>query len=139
MRLIIALTLAGLSLSSPLPAAELQVKVENIAVQEGRLMLALFDSESAWKGEGKPRAGRTGEPDGSAELEFSFDDLPPGRYAIRVMHDENGNGKLDTNLLGIPKEGYGASNNPQVMRAPHFDEAAFELGEEGLAISITLN
>ena len=139
MRLIIAATLGTLIAATPLSAATLQVTVEGITVQEGELRLALYDSEEGWKGKAPPRAGRLGKPDGGNALQFSFDELPAGRYALRVMHDENGNGKLDTNMLGMPKEGYGASNNPKVMRAPHFDEAAFEIGEEDLAVSIVLN
>jgi uncharacterized protein (DUF2141 family) len=42
---------------------------------------------------------------------FTFNDLTPGKYAIRYYHDENINGKMDTNLVGKPTEGYGFSNN----------------------------
>jgi uncharacterized protein (DUF2141 family) len=57
-----------------------------------------------------------------------FFGIPQGTYAVMVFHDENGNGKLDKNMVGIPKEGYGASNNPaKRMRAPTFDEARFSL------------
>jgi len=53
-------------------------------------------------------------------------DVPAGQYAVSVFHDENLNEKLDKNFMGIPKEGYGASNNPgRKMRAPTFDEACF--------------
>src|ERR1700731_2410064 len=48
-----------------------------------------------------------------------FSGLPKGRYAIAVMHDENSNGKVDTNFIGIPKEGVGA---------PKFDDASFDYG-----------
>jgi uncharacterized protein (DUF2141 family) len=139
MRIIATAVFSALFSALPVSAATLEVSVEDISVQEGELLLALYDSEAAWKGEGKRLAGHVGKPDGSGSLKFSFEDLPPGRYAVRVMHDENGNGKLDSNMLGIPKEGYGASNNPRVMRAPHFDEAAFEVGEQDLSISISLN
>lgn len=40
-----------------------------------------------------------------------FEDIPPGTYALAVIHDENVNGKLDTNRLGTPTEGYGFSND----------------------------
>jgi uncharacterized protein (DUF2141 family) len=51
-------------------------------------------------------------------------DLEPGTYAVAVHHDANANGKLDTNFLGIPKEGYGVSNDARPkLRAPQFDEA----------------
>ena len=49
----------------------------------------------------------------------------PGTYALLVVHDENGNGKLDM-IMGIPREGFGFSNNPKIhMRAPRFDEVRF--------------
>lgn len=131
----LALLLAGTSAG----AATLTVTVDGIRVQSGELRLALYDSEAGWNGEAKPVGGRGAAPDGSAALTFTFADVTPGRYALRVMHDENGNGKLDSNLLGIPKEGYGASNNPKVMRAPRFGESSFEVGEGDLGLTITLN
>lgn len=120
-------------------ATTLTVTVDGIREQGGEVRLALYDSEAGWSGKAKPVSGRSNAPDGSPRLRFAFTDLAPGRYAVRVMHDENGNGKLDTNLLGIPREGYGASNNPRVMRAPRFDEASFEIGEADLGINVVLN
>ena len=55
-----------------------------------------------------------------------------------ITHDENGNGKLDTNVVGMPLEGYGFSNNPQVMRKPTWDEARFDVTATGAAIDIDL-
>ena len=46
-----------------------------------------------------------------------FDDLPSGTYALALIHDENGNGKLDT-MMGIPKEGFGFSKNPAIRFGP---------------------
>lgn len=125
--------------TQPALAASLEVKVAGISAQSGELRLAIYDSEAGWEGKAPAHAGQVGKPDGTKSLVFTFEELPPGRYAVRVMHDENGNGKLDSNMLGIPKEGYGASNNPRVMRAPLFDEAAFDLGESDLSIPIKLN
>jgi len=68
-----------------------------------------------------------------------FKDLPQGTVAVSVLHDENGNGKMDKNFVGIPKEGYGASNNPKKKRrAPTFDEAKFSLNNTEQTIEITL-
>ena len=47
-----------------------------------------------------------------------FEDVPPGEAAVLLFHDENDNGKLDTGLFGIPKEGYSASNNPKSRMGP---------------------
>ena len=55
-----------------------------------------------------------------------FADIAPGAYALAVIHDENMNGKLDTNWLGAPTEGYGFSNDPKALfSAPSFSAARF--------------
>jgi uncharacterized protein (DUF2141 family) len=60
------------------------------------------------------------------DASFEFSDIKPGKYAIAVIHDENCNGKLDTNMFGIPKEGYGFSSGAEVtMSAPSFSDAVF--------------
>jgi uncharacterized protein (DUF2141 family) len=61
-----------------------------------------------------------------ASAQCSFENVAPGTYAISVMHDENGNGKLDKSFIGIPTEGYGVSNNhTHAMSAPTWDESKF--------------
>jgi uncharacterized protein (DUF2141 family) len=66
-------------------------------------------------------------------------DLPPGQYAVSVLHDENGNQKMDKNFLGIPKEGWGVSNNVRPsMSAPKFADAAFQLPADGLKLHIQI-
>ena len=57
---------------------------------------------------------------------ITFDKVPAGRYAVAVYHDENLNGKLDASPVGIPREGYGFSNNPKVPGRPKFEQAAFD-------------
>lgn len=70
------------------------------------------------------------------EVRLDFGPVPEGRYAIAVIHDENGNGKLDTTLM-IPREGFGFSRDAPVhMSAPHFDKAAFDV--PGQATHLTL-
>ena len=58
---------------------------------------------------------------------ISFNDVPEGRYAIAVYHDENLNGMLDTNEKGIPREGYGFSTKKNFFGRPKFEQAAFDL------------
>jgi uncharacterized protein (DUF2141 family) len=59
---------------------------------------------------------------------YTFHNLPKGIYAVSIYHDENQNNTLDTNLFGIPQEGYGFSMNPKVTFAtPTFDESSFKL------------
>ena len=61
------------------------------------------------------------------EVRITFDDLPPGRYAIKLYHDANGNGELDTNMMGLPIEAYGFSGESAHVGPPPFDVAAFDV------------
>ena len=68
----------------------------------------------------------------------AFEGLPVGDYAIAVIHDENGNKKLDT-MLGIPREGFGFSRNPVIrFGPPRFAAARFTLGADGAAQEIRI-
>jgi uncharacterized protein (DUF2141 family) len=59
----------------------------------------------------------------------TFPDLPPGSYAVSVIHDANGNGDIDLNMFGIPTEGYGFSNGARgTVGPPSFDSAAVRVG-----------
>jgi uncharacterized protein (DUF2141 family) len=61
--------------------------------------------------------------------ECRFEGVAPGTYAVGLMHDENGNGKFDT-FLGLPREGYGFSNNAHhALRAPSWDECKFDVAD----------
>ncbi len=61
---------------------------------------------------------------------FVIENLQPGKYAFKFIHDENINDKLDTNWLGIPKEGFGFSNNPSMtFGPPSFEKTVFEITE----------
>jgi|APTNR8051073442_1049403.scaffolds.fasta_scaffold01985_15 uncharacterized protein (DUF2141 family) len=65
--------------------------------------------------------------------------LPKGKYAVQIFHDENKNGKMDFNLLGIPKEGYGFSNDARgFMSEPAFSKQLFNLDQDR-AIQIKLS
>jgi uncharacterized protein (DUF2141 family) len=64
------------------------------------------------------------------KAQLVFKDLPFGEYAVRLFHDENGNGKIDTNFLGIPKENYGFSNNARAsFGPPKYEKAKFDFQE----------
>ena len=127
----------GLFAASSALAADLTVTVTDIRAVQGAVGLSLVDTAASWDGKAKPVL-RQMQPVKGSEVVFHVTDLPPGNYAVSVMHDENGNGKLDTNFMGIPIEGYGFSNNPQVMRKATFEEARFSLGAKGGAITVRL-
>jgi uncharacterized protein (DUF2141 family) len=118
-------------------AADLTVTLQGVRVQTGVLKLALVDSQAGWDGQAKPVNADGAAPQGDSAT-FVFKGLKPGAYAVLVTHDENGNGKLDSNMIGMPIEAYGFSNNPNVMRKPTWDEARFDVDAQDAAIAITL-
>lgn len=69
-----------------------------------------------------------------------FLDIPSGVYALAVIHDEDMDGELGTNWLGVPTEGYGFSSGAKAsMSAPSFEAASFLYGGESLDLTIQLN
>jgi uncharacterized protein (DUF2141 family) len=117
-------------------AGELTVTVTDIRDAKGSLMALLVNSDAAWNNQAKPIAAQKVAA-AQGEMTLHFKDLPAGTYAVQVMHDENDNQQLDMNFLGIPSEGYGFSNNPNVMRRAKFDEARFDFADNA-AITIRL-
>lgn len=131
-----AFSFAALLAAAPVAAADLTVTLNDLRTATGSVRVAVVDA-AGYEGKAAPVAAREATP-GTGPLRLVFADLPPGRYAVTAMHDENGNGKLDTNLIGMPLEGYGFSNNPQVMRKPTFEEAAFDIGAQTVALDIAI-
>ncbi len=63
--------------------------------------------------------------------EISFDSISPGKYAIQFFHDENENQKMDFNLIGIPKEKFGSSNDVKpILGPPKFEKMLFEIYQD---------
>lgn len=105
-----------------------KIKVEGTRNNKGVIRLAVFNKEDGFPSEGQRAFKNVSVPAKEGQVQLTINDLPAGRYAITILHDENENGRLDTNVVGYPKEGYGASNNNlPTFRAPNFSEAAFDL------------
>lgn len=65
------------------------------------------------------------------EVRLAVEGLAPGSYAVSVIHDENGNRRLDKNMIGIPTEGVGFSHNPGLtFGPPAFAKARFDAATE---------
>ena len=128
------------ALACPALAASLTVEVGNLQEKRGDVYVTIYDGAETWLSADTNRATKTVAvpEDAGDSIAVSFD-LPPGRYAFAVHHDVNGNGKMDYSLLRLPKEPYGFSNNvvPKLSR-PAFEDAAFDLGDDGVTISVTL-
>jgi uncharacterized protein (DUF2141 family) len=113
----------------------IKVAVANVGVKAGVIYGSLHSTED-W-GQKPTATARTVVAD---EKPFLCFNAPPGRYAIRLFHDRDGNGQLGTNMMGIPNEPFGFSNDaPVQFGPPSFDAAAFEVGSQGITITVTLH
>ncbi|NQV57410.1 MAG: DUF2141 domain-containing protein [Rhodospirillales bacterium] len=122
---------------APTWAAELTITVTGLRSDQGMVRLALFDQASEFP-KGKKLASLD-VPAAKGSVTVRFEDLKPGRYAVAMHHDENGNKKMDTYILGIPKEGYGFANDaPAFFGPPSFDQAAISVPAEGAEISFAV-
>jgi len=133
-------TLPAVALAqSPCPG--IHVKILDIRNSTGAVACALFESTEGFPTEYLHFATNImviKVRDKQARCDF--EDIPPGTYALAIVHDENMNGKLDTNVLGIPKEGYGFSNDAKaLLGAPSFSAASFPYNGENLDLTIDLN
>ena len=72
-------------------------------------------------------------------MRFVFTDLPPGGYAVAAFHDRNGDGELSRNILGIPTEPYGFSNNVHGFMGPaSFEKPAMTVSADSDQLTITV-
>ncbi len=127
-RLIAAIAVFGAT-AAPALAGDLEIVVEAIRNDAGKVLAALHAGAGAGTfpdAEGAVAAQwATAAP---GDHRFVFTDLPAGEFAVAVFHDENDNGELDSNFLGIPTEGYGFSRNATgTFGPPGFSHAAVEV------------
>ena len=132
----IAILFSSMFSIMPLSAAELTISVTDISKQQGSLFVVLFNSADAYNGKGKPlKQSKVTVAKQAHTLVFS--DIDAGTYAVKLFHDENDNGKLDSNVMGIPSEGYGFSNNAGAFGPASFKDASFSVTDDS-EISIKL-
>ncbi|HEX6176261.1 MAG TPA: DUF2141 domain-containing protein [Candidatus Binatia bacterium] len=119
----------------------IHVKILSIRNSTGAVACALFESAAGFPTEFLHSATNIMMIKiKDAQARCDFEDIPPGRYALAVIHDENMNGKLDTNWLGAPTEGYGFSNDAKAfLSAPSFSAASFLYDGRNVDMTISLN
>ena len=128
-RTIILTTLVLLAFTATVYAHNITATVTKLSSPTGKLMIELVDKN------GKTIEAKAASVD-SKTCTVVFENVEAGTYAIRYYHDENENGKMDTGTFGIPKEGYGFSNNARgFMGPPDFEDMLF--GVDG-DVSMTL-
>lgn len=123
------------------PCPGIHVKILNIRNSTGAVACALFESPVGFPTEFLHSATNIMVIKIRAtQARCDFEDIPPGTYALAVIHDENMNGKLDTNWIGVPTEGYGFSNDAKAaLGAPSFSAASFPYDGRNLDLTISLH
>ncbi len=121
-------------------AAPLTVQVSGLADVTGHLFIAVYDSEDTWLGEDTVLLRKVViEENRNGELVEVPIDLDAGEYAMTVFYDEDDNGELNTNFIGMPKEPIALSNNATgKFGPPKYEDALFEVGTEPAIQSITM-
>lgn len=135
--LAICLAPSALFFSLHAAAADLRVEVHG-ASGAGKVYAALFNRAEDFLKTDRAIASTIVAP-GNGSASFVFSNLAPGAYAVSVYQDANGNGQLDRNLLGVPREPYGFSRDASaLMGPPKFADAALEIKATDVVARITL-
>jgi uncharacterized protein (DUF2141 family) len=118
---------------------KLEILINQANSDKGMIRVLIFSKETGFPDQPtKALKSLSIQPKNKAGY-LSIKDLPPGKYAISVIHDEDNNGKLTTNAVGYPTEKFGFSNNPKVyFSPPSFEKVAFELKSDSEKIDISL-
>ena len=136
-RLISACLLAAaLGIYTQAAADTLTIVIEDIRDASGTVQVQVLAGQAQFEGGGAVAQFLEQAVEGA--LTITAEDLPPGEYAIRIMHDVNGNDELDANFVGMPTEPYAFSNNARGMFGPAtWEDARFVLeGEVTQVISL---
>ena len=135
---LLAASLLTLPLLAEAQLAQLTVTVRGLVPASGKVEVSLFNTPESFLQ--KPLLQNTQAVDGKEELVFEFSGLLDGQYAVVVVHDENGNDRLDNGFLGLGGESFAYSNDPfTLFGRPSFEAASFAVGTENLAIDIDLD
>ena len=132
------LLLLELSISSTYQAgyANIVITISGIDERSGIIRVGIYDKEDSFL---KHSLAFKAQQVTQRAFKETFAQMPPGTYAISVYHDENSNGVLDSNLIRIPREPYGFSNNPNTtFGPPTFQEASFIHSSRDTHLTITL-
>lgn len=130
-------SLASASAAAP-AASTITIRVSTFRSANGVLRCRLYARPDGFPGK-PPFAAEQSVAVSAKAMTCSFTGVSPGTYAVALFHDENGDGKLDTNFLGIPREGVGVSNNKiRSLGPPTWEDAKFVLKGD-VVLDVTLH
>lgn len=119
---------ALLGAASPPTTADVTVTATGLRNHKGVVRACMTGEVGRFPRCDDPDASYQAIGDAAGSVTLTFEDVRPGRYAIALLHDENGNGKADRAAMMIPTEGFGFSRDARVrFGPPKFGEAAFDV------------
>ena len=136
----LAALLATLATTAAAETAVVELEISGLQNVSGDLYVAAYDSEDTWLGDKMVLREKVVIEDArNGELVTTQLALAPGNYALTIFFDRNGNGELDTNFIGVPKEPVALSNNARPrFGPPKYRDAVFSLGVEGIVQHISM-
>jgi uncharacterized protein (DUF2141 family) len=116
-----------------------QVEINGIKNSNGTLLVSMYNQANGFPDVPQLAYSKRVVKAQRDAVTLEWNSISSGTYAIAVLHDENGDGKMNTNLLGIPSEGFGFSNNKLgIAGPPSFQRASFEIKKADTKIVIKL-
>jgi uncharacterized protein (DUF2141 family) len=135
--LLYQLNLAGQHQDSIPLGGELRINLIGIKNNRGVVLISLFGSPEGYPSDPTKALLKLRIPLNQLQLPVIIKSLKPGSYAVALLHDEDENGKMLTSILGLPKEGYGFSNNVIGLSGPpSFQKASFSVSSTGTTITL---
>jgi uncharacterized protein (DUF2141 family) len=136
----LVLEIANTSPAASESTGDLVVNISGFHSSDGFAMVALNNSEESYKGGENEAVAKKMAKVVDQKAQVIFINLPYGSYGVSLYHDENSNGKMDKNVMGIPKEAYGFSNNAKgFFGKPSYKDVVFQLNSAEKQITIKLN
>lgn len=124
--------------AAPQQLATVEANITGVRSAKGNVLVCMTTNPKAYPDCGKDPKSRKLSLPARATMTATFEDVTPGTYAIALIHDENGNNKMDVAVF-VPREGFGMSRNPKIgMGPPSFKSAAFAVAGSEVKLPITM-
>lgn len=125
-RILLLLVILGTVSFTVVPDSGIKVTINHIENSKGHILVSLFSSKDGFPDDPEKAVRKARLTIHNNQAWVLFTGLPPGNYAVAILHDENDDGRMNKNFFGLPTEGYGFSNNVMgTFGPPSFSKASF--------------
>jgi uncharacterized protein (DUF2141 family) len=137
--IILSCLLCIISFASYSQNREIVVNIGGLRTEKGKCILYLYNNKNGFPTDANKAINTATGSILNGKSTLILKDIADGEYAISIVHDENDNGVLDSNFLGMPKEGVGVSNNAKgFFGPPSYEDSKFQLNKKSLTTNITI-